>query len=174
MIKATRCHIPIYMGIWHLVVLQIGSNISEYHTNARLIYMHMYIYTHIHIIPISLWRWILKELENGVIRRESMKNEGAGDQWNSRSRCRSRSKSKIQCFFYGVLDHGDYIAEEACILDGMNFHCIDSLKCFIWFKIFVFISRLEKLIHLSCDIRRKHARWCRNVLEISGAEWSSL
>jgi len=81
-----------------------------------------------------------------------------------------KQKKNTECFFYSVLDYGSFIAEEACILDGMNFHCIDSLKCFISFKMFVFISRLGKLIHLTCDFRREYAPWCRNVLEISGTE----
>ena len=54
-----------------------------------------------------------------------------------------KQKQNTECFFYGVLDHGGFMAEEACILDGMYFHCIASLKCFIWYKMFIFISRLE-------------------------------
>jgi len=41
-----------------------------------------------------------------------------------------KQKQNTECFFHDLLDHGGFIAKEACILDGMNFHCIDSLKCF--------------------------------------------
>jgi hypothetical protein len=44
------------------------------------------------------------------------------------------------------------------ILDGANFHCIDSQKCCILYKMFVFMSRFEKLMYLSCDVRREYAR----------------